>query len=523
MTSELSAPITMDKFDNSFQEAMIGHMLQAGWFASKSISLLKPGYFTDANLSVLFACVQKYHTEFKVSPTPEELKGYVYTTHFTTYTTLHTKIDHCIASSNNQSRDFVSKSATGWLKMIMFRNYLAEAAHMYNTKKSLDTIDWVDRAIAKVKECSFLHNESFDFSNPEKFYEGFNTEMSDCLTLGHPDLDELLLPGSKINAPMPSNKFVARHQKHYSKGSLARGDTTMIIAPSNGGKTTAVISILVANMISGKKCLLVTHEQNARDIADKIYQCYFQMTRQQLMDPEMLKAERANAYAKFINDHLTYVPWVKAGSMFVEDVIDMIKEKNAFMRGNSKNNKGYDLVIDDYPGKLSSRNTGKDLADHAVKTFIYDQFVTMAIEEQFHVITPLQANRGGFQKAKNLKEGSSMIDQADVADAYNIVQRASNIITLNASGKDKNAQIVRFLIAKSRSSATAKVFVSKTNYAMSTTHSVLNNSTTYDEGSPKEDTLIYSALKIGAVHDAMLPEETETQKLGDGHVFGIPT
>ena len=219
------------------------------------------------------------------------------------------------------------------------------------------------------------------------------------------------------------------------------------------------------------------------------------------VNPTPEESKEMQIAAPLLSEYLTYIPWVKSGSMYVEDVVDMIKEKNTYIK--SKNNgKGFDLVIDDYPGKLASRATGKNQADHAIKTHIYDQFVTLAIEEQFHMIVPLQSNRGGYKKAKELKSGSSLIDQSDVADAYNIVQRASNVITINSSKLDKEKQVVRYLIDKSRSSQTGKIFVSSTAFDRSTSHSILNASTTYSEGSPKDDISIYSVL--GATETAKM-------------------
>lgn len=492
---------TLEIFDLSFQEAIIGHMLEENWFCNKSLNQIKSGWFSDPNLATIFAAIQDFSQQYRRTPTPKELRDYTRTKFFTNHGTLHIKIDQCVASAGNIRRDYVSKVATGWLRLSKFKNYVAEAVNMYNKDDGIGAIYWIDNKIAEIKNTSFLSDDSMDFSNPMAFYKDFNKELDDCLTLGHPDFDELLRPGSKCLKNPPENIYSKRHNKYYSKGSLGKGDTTMIIGPSNAGKTTTVISILVANILSEKHCLFVTHEQNARDIVDKIFQCFFQMSRQQLINPNEKESKEMQHAAAFLNTYLTYVPWVKSGGMYSEDVVDMIREKNSFLK--SKNNgKGFDLVIDDYPGKLGSRNTNKNQADHALKTYVYDQFVTLAIEEQFHVIVPLQANRGGFKKAKDLKSGGALIDQSDVADAYNIVQRASNVITINSSKVDKEKQVTRYLIDKSRSSQTGKIFVSSTAFDKSTSHSIFNASTTYSEGAPRDDVSIYAAL--GATESAKI-------------------
>lgn len=510
--------LTLDRYSVPFQEAIVGHMLNQGWFCSASITHIKAGWFTESKLITLFNLLKTFSEEYGRSPTKEEFHAYIRLKNFQGHEALQVKLDTCIASSFNLNRDYVGKEMTGWLRVNLFKNSLMEVIEKFNKNEPNDYVELLNSKVTQMKAISFLQDDAVDFSNPIQFYKDYTGSLDDCMTIGHPDFDELLNSHSKKASPskLPDNIYGKRNYTLYGKGSLARGDTTMFIGPSNGGKTTAVISVLVANLLSQKHCLLVTHEQNYRDIMNKIYQCFFQKDKLETLEMEKLPDNEKTFLLQLANNiltkYLTYVPWVKAGNMYAEDVVDAIRQKNEFKREERQGPYGFDLVINDYPGKLSLRSASRNMQDHTVKTAVYDMFVSLATEEQFHMICPLQANREGYKKAKHAKEGGAMLSQGDVADAYNIVQRASNVITINASNEDKNAGIVRFLIDKSRSAATGQVFVTKTAYDKSTSISILNASTTYEETRPIAKEFLYNALGVSlasSVADMMNEQDKE--------------
>jgi KaiC/GvpD/RAD55 family RecA-like ATPase len=468
--------INLSSFTDSQQDAIIGNMLKDRHFFLKCVVLLKYDWFINPLNSDIFKQCQSFFDQFKRQPTGEELKDKFNRTHADTYRKYHDRIDLCILTSKNFGLDFISTEMTGWMKMVMFRNSMEDAADIFRKQDWSAALTWLDFKINEVKQTSFLDDKRITFADSLDFLQKRDTSFEDCLTIGHPDFDELLLEGAAIKGGDRSKPL----PKFWTTGGLVKGDSTMILGPSNSGKTTTLTSIIVPNILNNKYILYMTHEQKWEDIKTKILMNAVGATNKELRHPTPDLIRRIKAVAEKLEQYLVYIPWIKVGNMWVESVIAEVNMQQESL--HAKYGVKFDMLIDDYPGKLKSQQyKGRAVWEEA--DYVYDQFVTMATEHRFHAILPVQTNREGYKVNRGDASDGRVIDQADAAGSFGVMQKADNVITLNRSPEDQQYQVMRFYISKSRSSQAQTMFASRTDFAKSITHGFEQSSGVFRETS----------------------------------------
>jgi hypothetical protein len=188
-----------------------------------------------------------------------------------------------------------------------------------------------------------------------------------------------------------------------------------------------------------------------------------------------------------MDKYLTYIDMGRAG-LTVEEVISTIRHKQTQLKATTGS--GFDLVIDDYPGILTTSYFDGKKAEHRItQDYIYRQFVQLALEERFHVILAAQTNREGSKINRGQDhERHRLLTLEDIAEAFGISQSATNFITLNRSERDKHRNRMTFYVCKSRSSSTGWAVVTQTDFNKSLTHG--------------------PTLKAVAYHSSMSPDES---------------
>lgn len=459
-----------------YQEAIVGHMMRDFPFFISCCTQLEKEWFKDLHVAVLFMLAKQFYDDNgRKLTSPDEFFGIVKQAYPMKHGVYTGKFTNCMMSSKKIGLDVLSTRLTSWIKFSKFKQALVEATNQYNRKDKKASIDWITEELKVINKASFAPDEAIVFNDMSSFMEEREEMVGECVTTGHPLLDEALLEGAATEAAgislespdtiaFPPDKLDI---KTLTTGGLMKGDTTMILGPSNSGKTTTVISMIVANLFFGKKVLYITHEMKWEDIKTKVYQRAFQKSATELTNysksEEDIDQLNIKTVSNMIHGQLKYYSWLKAGDMYVESVvahINLLQERELANTGT-----GYDLLVVDYPGKLQSKRHGQKHSTWESLDYIYDQFVNLALEHRFHAILPVQTNRDGFK----VNQGASnrLVNQGDVGGSFGLMQRASNVITLNRSPAEIEREVMQFNIAKSRSSATERVFYTRTDFAKS--------------------------------------------------------
>jgi hypothetical protein len=460
------------------QDAVIGWMIKDTQFMLKCKSILRPNYFTHSVPAELFSMVSAFSEKYNRSPTVAELEGVIHGRFVSAsdYNIRREKALSCIAATKQIGLEVLADKMTDWLRIVILKNAIQEAAAIFNKKQYDNARDFVSKKMKEVVEADFHQEDRVNYSNPLDFYKNRVQSHKECCTIGHPDFDDALKPGARVDS---SANYKNVLQKPSTTGGLIPGDMTVMVGPSNAGKTTSVVSVIAQNILMRKFVLLVTHEQKDEDIKHKIYQCMSRSTSEQL-DPTRLETDEdrlrnLNFISQMLEIYLVHVHWIKPGKMMVEDVVDMINLRQEKMVAKEIKNgdftfkeagKGFDLLVDDYPAVLKSKTlNSRTLSSHEEKGYIYRQFLELGRHHNFHVLVPSQTNRAGFKSSS--EDSDHVLGQGDIADSFAISQVTDNLITINRGPTDKAKHQIRYYVDKSRSGPTGIMFVSKTDFATS--------------------------------------------------------
>lgn len=487
--------IVLDIFNPTQQEAIVGYMISVPSFFNKCLALIKPSYFSDTDLSSIVSCAFEVYEKNKIPPKQADVSIRMRLKYPDTHSKYDRKLDLCANSAKNIAFESICDSMETYLKACEFNLIFRKAAKQFQNRNYQSAFEIYTTGTKQIESISFGESGFRDVSKLADHLITLNSESKEKLTVGNPRFDALLNGYyDQIGADLVNQGYAdfVKHKDNSEipRGSLSKGNTTMVLGPTNSGKTSTVISIVVANLFFDKKVLFLTHEQSHKEIITKISEALHHKSTLELGD--MLRSSDPNNSKVFetlcerqkkISKNLFYRDWIYGNKMFVEDVISFIN--SAQEEQISKTGKGFDLIVDDYPGKLMTRVGKKFSNEYAEQTYVYDQFVQLGLEHDCHVILPMQVNRQGSAILKENSAGKSdvyrYVTEADVAGAYNIMQRADNIITINSSPTDKKYGVIRYFIAKSRSARTHKVFAVKADLGRSVTHKWNSASFVFDE------------------------------------------
>ena len=440
-------------FHKTKQSAVLGHCITDPKFFLQAKNLILPSWFSDSIHGKVYHAMLEW---FKVYARPATVLELI---HSSLIASEDAKIrPACVqavhAATNeitNYPLDALSKELTNWMRARIFYANVHIAQKDFNGGHLDEAYEMMNKAMKEIKEATFLNDKEASFADWAKDFELSQFESQRGLTFGLKSVDDLLLPGN-------------------TNGALLPGDTTILLAPTNVGKTTTMITTLVANIKMGKRVLFLTHEGRPLDIKQKVWMSYMNKTAKELFDLPLTDrgVEELGAGSMSLNRWLTYVPYNRAG-LTVEDVEPLIRRKQEDMV--AKIGKGYDLLVCDYPAKLTTKlATGGHMSKRNVDEIVYGYFVQLALEYGFHSLLAIQTNREGSKVNKGQKDEHRLLVMEDVHESYGVMQEATNVITLNRDAVAKARQHMTFHIDKSRSSETGFAVCARTDFSRARTH-----------------------------------------------------
>jgi hypothetical protein len=461
------------RFSETWQEAIVGHCLSNFSFFVNARQHLKPEWFHNPLVhEIVRATFELYDSlSDKRAVRPDEVDGRIYQKFpdYKTYQEYRSVLYRCMQSAGVVGLDVLTKDLTTWIRIIKLKDLLVSGERLFNSRQYDRAADDLSKMLQDVQATEFAPPVAADFSDPVGFFRSRKEEFADCLTFGHPDFDDGLREGAKV-PPSPSDTpDTLSDITKRTRGGLARGDSTVLVGPTNAGKTTVCVTVIAWNIRLGKKVLYITLEQKQRDIQTKIWQSYLGAS-----GPDLSRLEenpqlklRSDVAKQALCDRLTYISYLDPTKMWVEDVLALIQRQQE--DALSKTGKGYDLLLVDYPGKLKSQQyTFKRSAGWEEKVFIYQKFYDVARYYNMHGLYPVQTNREGYKV--NRGDGNRWLDNDDIAEAFGITHGADNVITINRSASDEARGLIKFYVSKARLGRKRWGFVSETRFDVSRTH-----------------------------------------------------
>lgn len=461
-------------FDPNKQIALLGHLLNNEQFFVQCHDRLKPEWFTNPTVNKIYAAKVKWFNDYHRSPTIEELRDLP---DFRADTVaFRGKVNDILNLSKELMKtyglDALRPELTEWMHSYYFETGVRQAYMDYKSKKLDKAFSALSQCNENIKNTVFEADTEESFSNFAQEVAKTQAEYSDACTTGDELFDRLLTPKAL-------------------KGSLLPGDMSIILAPTNTGKTTAMISTVVANIKQNKNVLFITHEGRPSDIKEKLICCFTGWTAKELLDSYKDPATRQYFEEALIwfKRYLTYVPMNEPG-LPVENVAAMIRRKQE--ERISKKGKGFALLVDDYPAKITTQQAAKGMSKRERDEIVYNYFEQIGLQYKMHVLCAIQTNREGSRVNKGQRE-DRLLTLEDVQESWGPMTCATNVWTINRSPHDKVNNRLIYYIDKSRSSETGFAIVCKTDFSRSRTHGFGMGSSYYRSASTyagKLDTLL---------------------------------
>lgn len=237
--------------------------------------------------------------------------------------------------------------------------------------------------------------------------------------------------------------------------------------------TRFLITVSCHNILQGKTVLFMTHEGDPKQLRIQFLSNILGLPVEdvvKLRESEHGRLKLTPAVA-MLDKHLKYIPYNKAGAMYIERVVPIIRAAQEEWMGNH-NGKGFDLLVSDYPALLQTETASKGmLPKREIDRIVYDNYVQLALEYGFHALLAIQTNREGSKINKGLANQNRVLEMEDVKESWDPMAEASNVLTLNRSPDAERKGILLINIAKSRTNAKGTVIVANSNFGCNTTHS----------------------------------------------------
>lgn len=449
-------------FSKQKQLAVIGHNLVNRIFFFQCVNTIQPKWFLEERPQKLWAAIVEFYKRHRRQPSKEEiLEGReIRLEEVKEQNKYDLLLTEAIRETERYGLDAIVPDLTEWMHTRVYHTAVMESADLFNRGKFSDAFKSVHNASGQIRDIRFDQTEEVDFSDYQNQFTQDNLDHDDACTFGIKTLDQCLTPYAK-------------------NGSLLPGDTTVLLAPSNVGKTTTLLNVIRANIKRGKRVLFLTHEGRPEDIRNKLWCLMLSVVEKEenqsrfITMPDLLKNWTNPAFqkememmAKFISKYLTYIPMNKAG-LTVEDVATVVQRKQE--ESLAKFGVGYSLLVDDYPAKLLTEQSGGNWARRHIDALTYNYFVQMALQHKMHSLVVVQTNREGSKVNKGV--GSDrLLEMEDVAESWDVMTQATSVISLNRTPDDKNQHRMKFHICKSRSSEVGITVVSRSRFSSYITH-----------------------------------------------------
>ena len=465
-----------DALTDAQQAAVVGHCFLDEEFLLKCKNHVRPEWFTgDLMVAHIYAQLIKFYEDYKMTPaSTDELlaEPFFKSQNKFDFQKYSNKLLICISHAGGHNLDVLRPRLATFIKMMKFRE-AQKAVNQNINKHNYDTAAEISgKAIKVYNEVSFDKETAVSFADTISLWRHRDEGLENAISTGSKALDDLL------------------------NGGLVRGENMAVLAPTFTGKSRFLITMLRHLLVQDYKVLYITHEDNPDKIKKRIIgsicgigqaELDLYMKKEginvpryplgrmpkkaedrfnlpnwsidegrQLYEVVLNELERAR---ELLTKNLTFVHWVKAGHMDVENVIEEIRRLN--LQEKAKTGKGFDVLINDYPARLQSKR--KYEHDRSKLANIYNEFNILADELKLHCIYAVQVNRGAAKLMKS-GEATSAIGLEDVGEAYGISQNAISAISLSRNPDDVKADCLRISVVKARDGEPNKMVFTRAAY-----------------------------------------------------------
>lgn len=373
-----------------FEKIILQNLINNQKYGSLFLPFLKPEYFEGYDSKIVFNHINTHFNDYQKFPHWNELLITVSNDNLLDENGCEKSISliNEVKSDDTYNPDWLIKETKKYIRNKAFELVIIESADRLNNQQPIDEM---------VKKVQDVFSITFDETIGHSYFRDFEQQFE----YYHEEKEKFECNISSLNTACD--------------GGVERKTLNMLMAPTNTGKTSGMISLASSYLRRGYNVLYVTAEMSEENIRQRIDANFFKTAINDI--PKLSKSvycgRIAELRAKYkANLYVKEYPTASANVNNVRALLDALRTKENFVP---------DIVFIDYLNIMASTRFKSENSYNMVKG-IAEEFRGLAVEYNMCFWSATQTNRGG--------DGASDLDLTDQSDSYGVPMTADMQIAI---------------------------------------------------------------------------------------------
>jgi replicative DNA helicase len=407
----------MTAFDNDFKNKVLALQLRDDNFCQRVDGLIQPSFFESEVDKYILSVAANHYNKYSTPPSPvavshtfkEDQANGVVRKEFVS--SIASKLKE-LYKTDTSDRDFVIEKIAEFARLAATEKAVIEAAGILDSGGDISTImpmmqKALDVGTTDLK-VAYDYKEEIDKRSQIRKARLAGTISHNSVTTGWTDMDNTL----------------------YRKG-WGKGELTLYMAPSKGGKSAALIDHALRAAERGFNVLLISLEVSTEIQTDRMDSNISGVKMNELSTyidkvDERVKKWRSRAANLKCHEY-------PSGTYKVSDLRRLIKKYQAI-------GLQFDLVVVDYADIMLTESKSSETIDKSKQVLI--DLRALAQNENLAILSATQTNRSGAS--------ADVITDIHVAEDYNKIRIADLVISINCNDIERDTGEARLFYAASR-------------------------------------------------------------------------
>lgn len=376
-----------------FEHIVIQNLIENNDYLRRFIPFIKTSLFNGNAEKTLFKELNKYFTQYNKAPDLSELSISIQNAD---YLDEHTFNECCsILKELDKDKghvynfDWLKNETEKWIRNESFRQFIIKSASALDEGKPLDSM---------LEDVKSVLSINFD----ETIGNNFRKDIKKQFEYYHRKVEKFPCNITELN--------------NVCGGGIERKTINVLMAPTNTGKTSALISLSASYLRRGYNVLYITYEMAEEKIRQRFDANFLNKEINSI--PDMEESEYVGGLNKLLetfskNLIIKEFPTSSSNTNQIRNLLDKLKVKESFIP---------DIVVIDYLNLVCSTRIKDNSNSYQSIKAVAEEVRAIAVEYEICIWTATQTNRKG--------DGASNLNITDVSESYGLPQTTDLMIAI---------------------------------------------------------------------------------------------